>query len=514
MIEIRENVILRSLRSGRLEGRTGARPRRSGGLCKGPAFAGTATLGPPNKAGALWQALRRLLRTHEFRLAALYFVVFAASVGGVLFFVYLASADFVERQTEATLDAEVTGLAEQYAQRGLSGLVQIVAARSAGDRGDGMLYLVTNRDGRPLAGNIGGWPAGVPVRPGSLSFQIEVNVKGRAETHPARGVLFAIPDGYRLLVGRDIDDAAAFRERINATLVWSGLVALAIGLAGGTLMSRNMLRRVEQVNRTAERVMAGNLSDRVPRRGTNDEFDQLASNLNGMLDQIERLMTGMREVTDNIAHDLRTPLARLRARLELALLGSGDGGAAQREAIRSAIDEADRLLATFNALLSIAEAEAGASATGEKLDLGEIARGAVELYEPAAEEKGLRLRLDARPGTTIRGDRHLLSQAIANLIDNAVKYAGAGEVVVSAGGSDGRVLVEIADRGPGIAERDREAVFDRFVRLEPSRSTPGNGLGLSLVRAVARRHGASVMLADNDPGLRVRIEFPASPQAL
>ena len=461
----------------------------------------------------LFRAARRLVRTHAFRLAGLYFLVFAASVTGVLFFVYWSSADFVERQTEATLDAEITGLAEQYAQRGLSGLIQIVAARSAGDRGDGMLYLVTNRDGKPLAGNIGDWPTGAPVRAGSLSFQIDVPVQGRNETHPARGVLFAIPDGYRLLVARDISDGAAFRDRIKATLLWSGLVALGIGLAGGTVMSRNMLRRVEQVNRTAERVIAGNLSDRVPRRGTNDEFDQLAANLNGMLDQIERLMSGMREVTDNVAHDLKTPLARLRARLELALIGPEDA-LARTEAIRAAIEEADRLLATFNALLSIAEAEAGAGGrAGEPLDLGEIARAVVELYEPLAEEKGFALRLDSTPGTMIRGDRHLLSQAVANLIDNALKYGtpehGGGDIAIAVRQSDGRAAIEVADRGPGIADSDRESVFDRFVRLEPSRSTPGNGLGLSLVRAVARRHAAIVTLGDNLPGLRVRIEFPA-----
>src|SRR5580693_4000251 len=176
---------------------------------------------------------RRLLKTHAFRLASLYFTVFAASVLGVLVFVYWMSADFVERQTQATLDAEIAGLAEQYDQRGLSGLIQIVAARSAGDRGDGMLYLVTNPDGRPLAGNISGWPTGVPVRSGSLSFRIDVPVKGQNETHPARGALFAIPDGYRLLVGRDISDATAYRDRIKTTLLWSGLVALGIGLAGG-----------------------------------------------------------------------------------------------------------------------------------------------------------------------------------------------------------------------------------------------------------------------------------------
>ncbi len=228
--------------------------------------------------------LRRLVRTHAFRLAALYFLVFAASVLSVLLFVYWTSADFVERQTEATLDAEIRGLAEQYGERGLSGLVQIVAARSAGDRGDGMLYLVTDPDGRPLAGNIAAWPAGVPADSGWLSFTIEARVKGRVETHPARGSLFVIPGGYRLLVGRDISDGAAFRDRVKMTLLWAGLVALGIGLLGGAAMSRNLLRRVELVNRTSERVMAGNLSDRVPLDGTSDEFDQLAANLNRMLD--------------------------------------------------------------------------------------------------------------------------------------------------------------------------------------------------------------------------------------
>src|SRR3954469_10666581 len=331
---------------------TQARPDATGLRRPIRVAAGTHSVG-------LWRGSRRLVRTHAFRLAALYFLVFACSVIGVLSFVYWATADFVERQTEATLAAKVNGLAEQYLQSGLSGLVQIVAARSAGDRGDGMLYLVTNPEGKPLAGNIADWPAGVPARPGPISFQLDITANGSLERHPARGILFAIPGGYRLLVGRDISEAEAYRDRIRTTLLWSGLVALAIGVLGGMVMSRNMLHRVEQVNRTAERVMAGDLSDRVPRAGTDDEFDQLAANLNGMLDQIERLMTGMREVTDNVAHDLKTPLARLRARLELALLGPQDG-AAQSEAIRAAIEEADRLLATFNALLSIAEAEAGA----------------------------------------------------------------------------------------------------------------------------------------------------------
>ncbi len=464
--------------------------------------------------------IRRLLKTHAFRLASLYFAVFAISVLGVLLSVYWMSADFVETQTQATLDAEIAGLAEQYAQRGLSGLVQIVAARSAGDRGDGVLYLVTNAEGRPLAGNITGWPEGTPVAPGPVSFRVEMKGQGATRTHPAQGALIVIPDGYRLLVARDISDAALYRERIKMTLVWSGLVALVAGLIGGAVMSRNLLRRVEQVNRTAERVMGGNLADRVPLKGkgTRDEFDQLAANLNNMLDQIERLMAGMREVSDNIAHDLRTPLARLRARLELSLIGTdnpnGPEDGAQTEAVRAAIDEADRLLATFNALLNIAEAESGARRNqAEPLDLAQTARAAAELYEPVAEEKGCALRLDVEPGVMIRGDRHLLSQAVANLLDNALKYGG-GEVRLSAHQQDGRAALEVSDTGPGIPEAERETVFDRFVRLEPSRSTPGNGLGLSLVRAVAQLHNGTVALGEvypgtGNPGLKVRLEFAA-----
>src|SRR5438132_4631219 len=234
--------------------------------------------GKPLSATGILRNARRLVGTHAFRLAALYFLVFAASVLGVLLFVYWSSADFVERQTEATLDAEIAGLAEQYAQRGLSGLVQVVAARSAGDRGDGMLYLVSDAGGRPFAGNIASWPAALSSHAGRLSFTIEARVKDRVESHPAQGALYVIPGGYRLLVGRDISDAAAFRERVQVTLPWAGLLALGAGLVGGTAMSRNLLRRVEQVNRTSERVRAGNLSDRVPLAGTGDEFSQLRAN--------------------------------------------------------------------------------------------------------------------------------------------------------------------------------------------------------------------------------------------
>jgi signal transduction histidine kinase len=371
-----------------------------------------------------------------------------------------------------------------------------------------MIYLVTDPDGKPLAGNIAAWPAGVPIHSGWLSFALERTINGRSEVHPARGRLFIIPGGYRLLVGRDISDAAAFRSEVRTTLLWAGAIALGIGLIGGTVMSRNLLRRVEQVNRTSERVMAGNLSDRIPLRGTSDEFDQLAANLNRMLDQIERLMTAMREVTDDVAHDLRTPLSRLRTRLERAL-ADPSAGTSQNEAIRAAIDEADRLLATFNALLRIAELESGARLDQTApVDLAEVARSAADLYEPVAEEKGFALSVVAEPGVRISGDWHLLSQALANLLDNALKYAGGGQIEMRVFHKDRQAILEVADQGPGIPEADRHSVLDRFVRLEPSRTTPGNGLGLSLVRAIARRHEGSVTLEDNRPGLRVRLQFP------
>jgi len=261
----------------------------------------------------------------------------------------------IEKQTEATLDAEIAGLAEQYQQRGLSGLVQVIAERSAGERGDAMLYLITDPLSRPLAGNLSSWPNGELLRPGWLAFPVEVGRGATKRTDTARATTFAIPGGYRLLVGRDLSDANAFRKRVSETLAWAGVLTLGLGLVGGIVMSRNMLHRVEVVSNTAAEIIHGDLGKRVPLSGSGDEFDQLATNLNAMLDQIERLMAGMRQVTDNIAHDLRTPLARLRARLEVTLLEKPDA-TRYGEALRQTITEADTLLGTFNALLSIAEA--------------------------------------------------------------------------------------------------------------------------------------------------------------
>jgi signal transduction histidine kinase len=273
-------------------------------------------------------------------------------------------------------------------------------------------------------------------------------------------------------------------------------------------MSRSMLRRLDQFNKTSRQIMAGDLSQRVPRTGSADEFDQLAENLNAMLDQIEQLMAGIREVSDNIAHDLRTPLTRLRNRLE-GLHGDLDQGSRAYQDVELSIAEADQLLSTFRALLRIARLESGSHPIEkEKIDLAELARDSVELYEAVAQDKGLELSAELATDLTIDGDRDLLFQAIANLLDNAIKYTPTGgRINVVLERQTGAIRLCIGDTGLGIPARERDKVTQRFYRLESSRSTPGNGLGLSLVEAVAKMHGAELDLSDNAPGLRACIRF-------
>ena len=337
-------------------------------------------------------------------------------------------------------------------------------------------------------------------------------VEGEVEIHEAIAVMTRLPEGMSLLVGQDIEERRQLEAQITNALGWAVGAMIVLGILGGAIISRNLVARIDDINRTAKDIMGGELSRRIPVTGAGDEIDQLAENLNDMLDQIERLMLGMRQVTDNIAHDLRSPLNRLRNRLEVTLMKP----ATQEEyaqALEKSIHEADELLGTFNALLLIARAEAGAARDGmDWVDLSALAQDAAELYEPVAEEAGLRLDLAIEPGIEYHGHRELLAQAIANLLDNAIKHAahpgGIGEGVirlaVQSRGSRG-AEVSVSDNGPGIAPEDRERVLGRFVRLEQSRNTPGSGLGLSLVSAVTRLHGGALRLEDNEPGLRVVI---------
>lgn len=464
-----------------------------------------------------------LFRTSTFRLVVLYTGLFAISVFAVLAFIYWQTVVYTDRQTGETIDAEITGLAEQYRRAGLAGLVDVIAERSDPNRGSSMLYLLTDSAGRPLAGNLARWPDAHIDPDGWTRFSLHAPaVNGQpGRDHVAQAESFVLTGGFQLLVGRDLAERDQFRDRIMGALAWSAAMTLCLGLAGGVLMSRGVLRRLESINRTSDRIMAGEISRRIPLRGSDDEFDRLAENLNTMLDRNQRLMEGMRQVTDNIAHDLRSPLGRLRSRIEVALLDEPSTERYRAELERT-IEDADTLLATFNALLGIAQAESGnPRAEMLPLDLVEIARDLVDLYEPVAEEGGLRLQATL-PETPIllRGYRHLLSQALANLLENALKYTPTGGVVrVALDRAGDMASLVVADSGPGIPAEERERVFDRFYRLEASRTTPGNGLGLSLARAVFRLHDGGIALEDDrpgyagGPGLRITVTLPA-PQDL
>ena len=377
-----------------------------------------------------------LLRTTTFRLAVVYMAIFSASVFLVLASIYWNTAGFMARQTDELLDAEIRGLREQYNLRGFRGVRDIVNQRAS--EGGDSLYLMLSPNGRVVVGNLSGWPQVRTGTGGWIDFTYEAvldpeagSTEKRTESHAARGRHLILPNGVDLLVGRDVHERKQIEQRIISALFWGIVITAITGLIGAILMSRNMTTRIDAVNRTSREIMGGDLSRRVPIKGTGDEMDELAGNLNAMLDKIERLMLGMREVADNIAHDLRSPLNRIRNRLEVTLMQQDDVEA-YREALEKTIAESDELLSTFNALLAIARAEAGAAReTMEAMDLRALVEDTAELYEPVAEEKGLSFELDVEDTPMIWGNREMLAQAITNLLDNAIKYTQGGEVGIS-----------------------------------------------------------------------------------
>ena len=459
----------------------------------------------------------RFFKATSFRLAFLYMTLFGVSALALFGLIYEMTSGFMKRQTDETIEAEVLGLAEQYSQLGLSGLLRVVNARAAGDDLGESLYLLTDPDLHPLAGNVSRWPeaardsvlAEPPEGGGDGWLNIKVEDKGKSTF--ARVRRFVLPGGFRLLVGREITERVRIERLIERSLAWGLVATLALGFAGGILMSRGMRRRLDGINRAVAEIMRLGPARRMPVSELGDEFDQLAANLNAMLDQIQSLMDAVRNVGDNIAHDLRTPLTRLRSKLEMTLRHEDDATPC-RAALEEAITETDKLLATFAALLTIAQVEAGSQLEDfETADLARIAEDALELYEPLAEEKGLSLVMAPGPGVPVLGNRGLIAQAAANLIDNAVKYTPAGGKISLSVRQDGaQAILRVADSGPGIPADSREKVLERFARLDVSRATPGSGLGLSLVAAVAKRHGASLTLGDNNPGLAVELAFPTA----
>jgi len=471
------------------------------------------------------------MRTTAARLSALYFILFALCAVLLVFYMTSLSASMLATQTMETINEEVQGLDRAYRRGGLPFLVRVVEQRSRQPGAN--LYLIADPNGRILTGNVESLEPGVLETEGRTETPFtyqrygEGTIERRApdvseleappaatETrHAAIAVVSRLPNQMIVLVGRDLGEPERFRAVVQRALIF----ALSIMAVGGLLIwyfvGRRALKRIDSISDAGKRIMGGDLAGRLPVTGAGDEFDRLSENLNAMLTRIAGLNEGLKQVSDNIAHDLKTPLTRLRNRAEAALAGNPEADG-YREALEATIAESDRLIKTFNAILMISRLEAGYSAEQlSKVDLATITRDVVELYEPAAEEVGVRLEAPHATGSFIvDGNRELIGQALSNIIDNAIKYsAGAVEpaVRVSVESNNGEISLKVADNGPGIPDQtDRDRATERFVRLEQSRSQPGSGLGLSLANAVMKLHAGRLELLAGNPGLTVVMTFP------
>lgn len=451
--------------------------------------------------------ISRIFRTSTFRLAFLYTVVFGGSVAALFVFVYLNTSVFAERQVEAAIEAEVQGFQETFEREGVTGLALAIDRRvDPNIRTDGV-YLLMDSNQRRIAGNLLAWPRNTEADDLWINFSIIEMRRAEPSRADVRALQLIVPGGFRLLVGRDIRDTRDFRDQLIRSLNIGVAITVALGLLGGFFFSRSIMGRVERINQTCRRIMRGDLSQRIPGADQTDELGRLSASVNEMLDQIERLMNGLREVSDNVAHDLRTPLNRLRARLESALAQATDES--EKRELEDAIEEADALLATFSSLLRIARAEAQVRQSFTLVDLSAVATETADLYEPLADDKGVAMQTDIPSGLTVWGDPHLIAQALANIVDNAVKYTPpGGHVSLALADAGAAVRVRVTDTGPGIPPAYRDKVFERLYRLDSSRTTAGSGLGLSLVGAVAKSHDIKVEMADNGPGLRVDLLCP------
>ena len=452
------------------------------------------------------------LRSSSFRLAFIYMALFGGSVLMLLTFIYWSTAGYMAKQADATIEAGIAGLAERYRTSGLSGLTNTISERVSRKPGGYSIYLLADDDLRPLAGNISRWPPGRATQDGWLDFRLEGEGWPAGEVHRARARAFQLRGGFHLLVGRDLHELQRTEQLIVRTLVWGLAITLILGLIGGSMMTRSLVRRIEAVNQTSREIMSGDLSRRIPMDHSGDDFDELAVNLNAMLDRIASLMEEVRRISDNIAHDLKTPLSRLKNSLELLGTGHAEDSQNRRVLIEQSIAEADGLLSTFNALLRIARIDSGERrAAFAVVDLQRLLHDVVEFYAPLAEDRQQNLTLSVNTAAQVPGDRDLLFQAFANLLDNAIKYTPPqGYIKVDLSLHNEQPWMTFTDSGPGIPEQERDKVLRRFYRLEQSRGTPGNGLGLSLVAAVAKLHEMKLRMENNAPGLRVVLEFTRS----
>lgn len=448
----------------------------------------------------------RLLRAASFRFALVYAGLFTVSVAMITAVVFAGMSRALEVQARGSVQAELDELAQRFAAQGSAALVQEIATLVAQRRAGPFVYAYLDRDRRLVAGDD---LATVAVAPGWVTFDLPGSSEQGLEARSFVGRVGKLGDGGLLVVARDADDLDDFRDLMLAGSAWTVTVALVLAIGGGVLMSRFILRRIDAVTATAARIVAGDFGRRVPVAGSGDEFDRLAEQLNRMLDRIGELMAGLREVADDIAHDLRTPLGRLRNQLEGMLHGPASVEEL-RAATADSLAEVDAILDTFGALLRIAQVESGARKAGfRRVDLSHLVGELVDGYQAVAEDRGQTLRQAIAPGVTVRGDPELLTQLLVNLVENALRHTAPGTTIeVTLRASGGLAELVVADDGPGVPAVDRERVLRRFVRLEASRSTPGSGLGLSLVAAIAKLHEAGLRVEDNEPGLRVVLRFP------
>ncbi len=462
-------------------------------------------------------AFGKLIRTTAFRLTLVYLFLFALFAASLLGYFAWNTRRMITEQITDTVNSELGELTDQYTRGGLRGLVTAVEGRAL--RPGANLYLVTTPQGQGVAGNVASLEPGVMDHPGWAETFYKRLEETDTKSHFALVRVSQLSGGFRILVGRDLEERRRLFGIVAKAAQWSVLIVVVLGLGGGVFVARRVLRRIDAMTGTTQRIMAGDLSERLPVGRSGDEIDRLAENLNAMLERIEALMAGLKEVSDNIAHDLKTPLTRLRNRAEEALAKSSNEGE-YRAALERTIDESDGLIRTFNALLMIARAESGQARDNmTDFDAAEVAHGIHELYEPLAEDKGLTLEV-AADAATIHGNRELVSQALANLVENAIKYGQpvaprpdggtkSPDILIESRRDGDNVLLSVTDHGPGIPEADRQRAVERFVRLEASRTQPGSGLGLSLASAVATLHGGDLRLADSQPGLRVTLVIPS-----
>ncbi len=468
----------------------------------------------------------QLWRTSTVRLTATFILIFSLFSILLLGFIGWQSSVSIQRQQANDIDREIQALQRIDARQGIRALAFAVERISRAP-GPGVYYL-GDATGQYLLGNVTDVPVEVLLTPGTYGFDYERanaltetpdQLEGRAPPPPNSGYAVvrsvALNNGMLLVVGRDVVERRGFSAIIVQSFLLGVLGIIVFSTIAGGITARRVLRRIDAIRDTSTKIMSGNLSERVPVTRRNDEFDGLATNLNAMLDRIEQLLQGLKEVTDNVAHDLKTPLTRLRNQAESALR-EGASDQSRQQALETTIAESDRLIQTFNALLMIARVEAGApSGALSDIDVSAIVADVAELYGPVAEDENILVETAIVPAVHLRANRELIGQAMVNLLENAVKYAkpegeGQGRITVGLRQAGDRVLIEVADNGPGIAEPDRKRVIERFVRLEKSRSESGSGLGLSLVNAVARLHGGSFRVEDNAPGVRAVIDLPAS----